>query len=129
MADKISKVVELIKLAKPKNVCVLLEVPVDHVEGVADAGAHNVPRLFEIIGDIKESEIDPRIPMTVHLVTKRPVKEGDAQILPQYAFFDPKIKLRHVMAYDVVIVKCLDNKHLVVKVPEGIDLLPYAKLD
>lgn len=129
MTDKISKVVELIKLAKPKNVCVLLEVPVDHKFGDADTDCHNVGRLDKILGEVEEGAIDPRIPMTTHLVTKRAVIEGDAQILPQYAFFDPKIKLRHVMAYDVVIVKCMDNKHLVVKVPEGIDLLPYAKLD
>lgn len=129
MAEKISKVVELIKLAKPKNVCVLLEVPVGHTFGDPDTDSRNVDRLDKILGDVEEGAIDPRIPMTTHLVIKRQVKEGDAQILPQYAFFDPKIKVRSVMAYDVVIVKCLDNKHLVVKVPEGIDLLPYAKLD
>lgn len=129
MTDKISKVVELIKLAKPKNVCVLLEVPVDHKFGDANTDGHNVDRLDKLLGEVEEGAIDPRIPVTTHPVTKRPVKEGDVQILPQYAFFDPKIKLRSVMAYDIVIVKTLDSKHLVVKVPEGIDLLPYAKLD
>lgn len=123
MADKISKVVELIKLAKPKNVCVLVEVLASHT------CENNVNRLDKILGVIEEGVIDPRIPVTVHLVIKRDIKEGDTQILPQYAFFDAKIKMRHVMAYDIVIIKCLDNKHLVVKVPEGIDLLPYTKLD
>lgn len=129
MTEKISKVVELIKLAKPKNVCVLLEVPVGHTFENVDDNCRNVDRLEKILGEVEEGSIDPRIPMTTHLVIKRQIKEGDAQVLPQYAFFNPKTNLRHVMAYDVVIVKCLDNKHLVVKVPEGIDLLPYAKLD
>lgn len=129
MTDKITTVVGLIKLAKPKNVCVLLEVPVGHTFGDADTDCRNVDRLDKLLGIVEENAIDPRIPMTTHLVTKREIKEGDAQILPQYAFFDPKIKMRSVMAYDLVIVKCLDNKHLVVQVPEGINLLPYAKLD
>ena len=129
MAEKISNVVELIKLAKPKNVCVLLEVPVGHTFENVDENGRTVDRLSKILDEVEEGAIDPRIPMTTHLVIKREVKKGDAQILPQYGFFDPKIKMRSVMAYDIVIVKCLDNKHLVVKVPEGIDLLPYAKLD
>lgn len=129
MTGKISKVAELIKLAKPKNVCVLLEVPVGHTYEDVDSNCRNVDKLSTILGEVVEGAIDPRIPMTTHLVTKRAVKEGDAEIIPQYAFFDPKIKLRHVMAYDIVIVKCLDDKHLVVKVPEGIDLLPFAQLD
>lgn len=129
MTDKISKVVELIKVAKPKNVCVLLEVPVGHTFGDTDTDCRNVNRLDKILGVIEESAVDPSIPMTCHLVTKTPVKEGHAQILPMYSFFDPKVKLRSVMVYDLVLVKCLDNKYLVMKVPEGIDLLPYAKLD
>jgi hypothetical protein len=129
MTEKISKVVELIKLAKPKNVCVLLEVPADHTFGDADTDCRNVDRLDKILGEVEEGAIDPRIPMTTHLVFKRKVPEGHAQVLPVYGFIDKKIKMRSVMAYDIVIVKCLDNKHLVVKVPDGIDLLPYAKLD
>ncbi|QZA70745.1 hypothetical protein AH04_272 [Erwinia phage AH04] len=129
MTDKISKVVELIKVAKPKNVCVLLEVPVGHTFDDAKVNSRNVQRLDEILGEVEDGAVDPSIPMTCHLVTKTPVKEGHAQILPMYSFFDPKVKLRSVMVYDLVLVKCLDNKYLVMKVPEGIDLLPFAQLD
>lgn len=129
MTDKITTVVDLLKVAKPKNVCVLLEVPVGHTYENVDDNGRNVDRLSKILDVVEEGVIDPRIPMTTHLVMRRDVKKGDAQILPMFAFHDPKVKMRTVMTYDIVIVKCLDNKHLIVKVPEGVDLPPYTKLD
>lgn len=129
MIDKTKQVVELIKLAKPRNVCVLLEVPADHTFDDTKINGWNVQRLDDALGDVEEGAINPSIPVTTHLVIKCPVKEGDTRILPKYAFFDRKIKLRRVLAYDIVIIKTLDNNHLVVKAPEGIDLLPFAKLD
>lgn len=130
MSKAFTNVVELIKGVKPKNVCVLLEVPEDHKFGDPGIDARNVRRIEDILDDVEKGEgpVNPSIPVNCYLVTKVKQKEGNAQILPMFAFMDDKIKWRRVNTYDLVIIKCLNNSFLVVKAPENADILPYTKL-
>lgn len=128
MTKKISSLGELIKAAKPKLISILIEVPETHQYGDEATDDRNVSRIEKILDIVEEMDLIGNIERQTALVFKVAGEKGHAKVLPSYGFLDPKYNWEKIRKADIVIVDRLDGMYEVVKVPEGIDLLPYTQL-
>lgn len=108
---------ELFEKLKPKKVFVAVE------RNEGDDTETTTARTTEAI--VRISAFDTKIKITSCGVISVPVKEGDAQILPKFAFVDKKMTWVKAKKSDVSVVFRLNGDILVI---EAKDVPPYTKL-
>lgn len=120
---------EVLDIMEPKSISLLFEVEPGFTYDDKERNMKNVDLIDFMLGRLERGLDNPTIPIEVYLVSRVEPKEGDAQLIPTYLFVDPKTHWGKVRNADLVIIKRIDEKHVIVKVPEGIDILPYTVLE
>lgn len=117
---------ELIDFSTPKTIFIAVEMeqhPIgdeENTEGQADHAVRAISITERVRGLVDKADI-----INAAVIKIEP-KEGDAKILNQYAFVDPKLTWTKALTSDVAFVYRLDGK---IEVVRGSDVKPYTLLD
>lgn len=127
--EKIPTFEELLKIVKPKSIWVMLEVEPGHTFEDRLKNMLNVDKIDKVLNRIERADL-LHIDVDNCLVYRRPVKKGQAETLPIYAFLDKKIKWKKIQQADLCFVFRLDWQFQIVQAKvNGVDvLLPYTIL-
>ncbi|AEV89728.1 hypothetical protein OBP_291 [Pseudomonas phage OBP] len=126
---KITTLEELIDIAEPKSICLLLEVEHGFTYGDADRDCKNVQRIEHMLNRIESVGTKGDLEIMTFLVSRRPIPEGHAQIIPVYVFIDPKDDWSKTKSSDLTIIKRIDNKVEVAGISEEFEIPLRTLLD
>lgn len=128
---EVSTLSELLDVVEPKSISVLLEVEKGHTFGDSKKDGLNVDKFDKVLWEI-EAHTSPndKIPeMETYLIFHRGIPEDQCQLIPVYAFLDPKVDWTKIRKTDLAIILRLDWKLEVIHVREGFEIKTNTLLD